>query len=332
MLVYTKILFILMKSKSEIKKIAKKTIEIELAAISKINDSINDQFVDVVNLILNNKGRLIVAGIGKSANIANKLVATFNSTGQPSVFLHAADAIHGDLGNIQTDDIVICISKSGNTFEVKSLIPYIKKMGNKIVALTGNLTSFLALNADFVLDVSVEKEACPNNLAPTSSTTAQLVMGDALAVSLLYCKNFSNQDFARYHPGGTLGKRLYLTLNDIISSQHKPKVNEDDSVNNVIIEISKSRLGATAVFKGEKMTGIITDGDLRRMLEKNTNLSNLKAYDIMSKNPITVSSDLLAYDSLLIMEEKNINQLIVLTNLSYVGIVHIHDILKHGVV
>ena len=304
MLVYTKILFILMKSKSEIKKIAKKTIEIELASISKLNDSINDQFVDVVNLILNNKGRLIVAGIGKSANIANKLVATFNSTGQPSVFLHAADAIHGDLGNIQTDDIVICISKSGNTFEVKSLIPYIKKMGNKIVALTGNLTSFLALNADFVLDVSVEKEACPNNLAPTSSTTAQLVMGDALAVSLLYCKNFSNQDFARYHPGGTLGKRLYLTLNDIISSQQKPKVNEDDSVNNVIIEISKSRLGATAVFKGEKMTGIITDGDLRRMLEKNTNLSNLKAYDIMSKNPITVSSDLLAYDSLLIMEEK----------------------------
>ena len=321
-----------MKSKSEIKKIAKKTIEIELAAISKLTDSINDQFVDVVNLILNNKGRLIVAGIGKSANIANKLVATFNSTGQPSVFLHAADAIHGDLGNIQTDDIVICISKSGNTFEVKSLIPYIKKMGNKIVALTGNLTSFLALNADFVLDVSVEKEACPNNLAPTSSTTAQLVMGDALAVSLLYCKNFSNQDFARYHPGGTLGKRLYLTLNDIISSQHKPKVNEDDSVNNVIIEISKSRLGATAVFKGEKMTGIITDGDLRRMLEKNTNLSNLKAYDIMSKNPITVSSYLLAYDSLLIMEEKNINQLIVLTNLSYVGIVQIHDILKHGVV
>ena len=247
-------------------------------------------------------------------------------------FLHAADAIHGDLGNIQTDDIVICISKSGNTFEVKSLIPYIKKMGNKIVALTGNLTSFLALNADFVLDVSVEKEACPNNLAPTSSTTAQLVMGDALAVSLLYCKNFSNQDFARYHPGGTLGKRLYLTLNDIISSQQKPKVNEDDSVNNVIIEISKSRLGATAVFKGEKMTGIITDGDLRRMLEKNINLSSLKAYDIMSKNPITVSSDLLAYDSLLIMEEKNINQLIVLTNSSYVGIVHIHDILKYGVV
>ncbi len=332
MLVYTKILFILMKSKSEIKKIAKKTIEIELAAISKLNNSINDQFVDVVNLILNNKGRLIVAGIGKSANIANKLVATFNSTGQPSVFLHAADAIHGDLGNIQTDDIVICISKSGNTFEVKSLIPYIKKMGNKIIALTGNLASFLALNADFVLDVSVEKEACPNNLAPTSSTTAQLVMGDALAVSLLYCKNFSNQDFARYHPGGTLGKRLYLTLNDIISSQHKPKVNEDDSVNNVIIEISKNRLGATAVFKDKKMTGIITDGDLRRMLEKNINLSKLKAYDIMSKNPITVSSDLLAYDSLLIMEDKNINQLIVLNNSSYVGIVHIHDILKHGVV
>ena len=321
-----------MKSKSEIKKIAKKTIEIELAAISKLNDSINDQFVDVVNLIIKNKGRIIIAGIGKSANIANKLVATFNSTGQPSVFLHAADAIHGDLGNIQTDDIVICISKSGNTFEVKSLIPYIKKMGNKIVALTGNLNSFLALNSDFVLDVSVEKEACPNNLAPTSSTTAQLVMGDALAVSLLYCKNFSNQDFARYHPGGTLGKRLYLTLNDIISSQHKPKVNEDDSVNNVIIEISKNRLGATAVFKGKKMTGIITDGDLRRMLEKNTNLSKLKASDIMTKNPITVSSKLLAYDSLLIMEEKNINQLIVLTNSSYVGIVHIHEIIKHGLV
>ena len=256
-----------MKSFSDIKKIARETIAIELAAVAKLESSINDDFVNAINLILSTKGRLIVAGIGKSANIANKMVATFNSTGQPAVFLHAADAIHGDLGNIQEGDVVICISKSGNTPEVKALVPFIKNMGNKIIALTGNPKSFLAIKSDFILDVSVEKEACPNNLAPTSSTTAQLVMGDAIAVSLLACKDFTEEDFARFHPGGILGKRLNIKVQDLISD-YTPKVNPNASINEVIIEISQNRLGVTAVLNDKKLAGIITDGDLRRMLEE----------------------------------------------------------------
>ncbi|MBT4827880.1 MAG: KpsF/GutQ family sugar-phosphate isomerase [Candidatus Marinimicrobia bacterium] len=320
-----------MKSLSDIKKIARETIAIELAAVAKLESSINDDFVNAINLILSTKGRLIVAGIGKSANIANKMVATFNSTGQPAVFLHAADAIHGDLGNIQEGDVVICISKSGNTSEVKALVPFIKNMGNKIIALTGNPKSFLAIKSDFILDVSVEKEACPNNLAPTSSTTAQLVMGDAIAVSLLACKDFTEEDFARFHPGGILGKRLNIKVQDLISD-YTPKVNSNASINEVIIEISQNRLGVTAVLNDKKLAGIITDGDLRRMLENEKDISSLCAKDIMSCDPKITKPEDLAYNALKEMEQNNITQLIVIKSEKYLGVIHIHDIIKEGII
>ena len=320
-----------MKSLSDIKKIARETIAIELAAVAKLESSINDDFVNAINLILSTKGRLIVAGIGKSANIASKMVATFNSTGQPAVFLHAADAIHGDLGNIQEGDVVICISKSGNTPEVKALVPFIKNMGNKIIALTGNPKSFLAIKSDFTLDVSVEKEACPNNLAPTSSTTAQLVMGDAIAVSLLACKDFTEEDFARFHPGGILGKRLNIKVQDLISD-YTPKVNTNASINDVIIEISQNRLGVTAVLNDKKLAGIITDGDLRRMLENEKDISSLCAKDIMSCDPKITRPEDLAYNALKEMEQNNITQLIVIKNEKYLGVIHIHDIIKEGII
>ncbi|MDB0026981.1 KpsF/GutQ family sugar-phosphate isomerase [Flavobacteriales bacterium] len=321
-----------MKSSVEIKKIAKETILLEVDAISKLQNRIDDDFVNVINLILNAKGRLIVVGIGKSANIANKMVATFNSTGQPAIFVHAADAIHGDLGNIQSDDLVICISKSGNTPEIKALLPFIKNMGNAVIALTGNMYSFLAMESDYCLDVSVEKEACPNNLAPTSSTTAQLVMGDALAVSLLACKEFTDKDFARFHPGGTLGKRLYLKLIDILSSESNPIVSSESPINEVIIEISNKRLGATAVVDNDILSGIITDGDLRRMLGGGKDFADLKAKDIMNISPKTIAVDSLAFDALELMEQHNISQLVVVDGNKYVGIVHIHEIIKEGVV
>ena len=321
-----------MKSSIDIKKVARDTISLELEAISELESRIDDNFVNIIKLILNMQGRLIVAGIGKSANIANKMVATFNSTGQPAVFLHAADAIHGDLGSIQDGDLVICISKSGNTPEVKALLLSIKEMGNKIIALTGNSTSFLAKEADYSLDVSVEKEACPNNLAPTSSTTAQLVMGDAIAVSLLSCKDFSDKDFARFHPGGTLGKRLCLRLSDILSDKNVPAVDKYATVNEVIIEISSKRVGATAVIDNNKLRGIITDGDLRRMLETGGDLKRVLAKDIMSKDPKMIELESLAYDALKIMENNNINQIVVMNNGVYAGIVHIHELLREGVV
>lgn len=320
-----------MNSFNDIKKNAKDSIAIQLSAVKKLSGSINDEFVGVVNLILRAKGRLIVAGIGKSAIIANKLVATFNSTGQPAIFLHAADAIHGDLGNIQAGDVVMCISKSGNTPELKTLIPFIKAMGNKIVALTGNPTSFLAKESEFTIDVSVEREACPNNLAPTSSTTAQLVMGDALAISLLACKDFSDNDFARFHPGGVLGKRLYLTIADILSRDSIPKVDAKATINEVILEISQKRLGATAVLSQDTLQGVITDGDLRRMLEQETSYSSLNAKDIMSVDPITIDASSLAYDALRIMEENSVSQIVVLEGGKYIGIIHMHEILKEGV-
>jgi arabinose-5-phosphate isomerase len=320
-----------MKSLSDIKKIARETIAIELAAVAKLESSINDDFANAINLILSTKGRLIVAGIGKSANIANKMVATFNSTGQPAVFLHAADAIHGDLGNIQEGDVVIFISKSGNTPEVKALVPFIKNMGNKIIALTGNPKSFLAIKSDFILDVSVEKEACPNNLAPTSSTTAQLVMGDAIAVSLLACKDFTEEDFARFHPGGILGKRLNIKVQDLISD-YTPKVNPNASINEVIIEISQNRLGITAVLNDKKLAGIITDGDLRRMLENEKDISSLCAKDIMSCDPKITKPEDLAYNALKEMEQNNITQLIVIKSEKYLGVIHIHDIIKEGII
>jgi arabinose-5-phosphate isomerase len=260
------------------------------------------------------------------------MVATFNSTGQPAIFVHAADAIHGDLGNIQSGDVVICISKSGNTPEITALLPLIKNMGNSIIALAGNMNSFLAKESDFALDISVEKEACPNNLAPTSSTTAQLVMGDAIAVSLLACKDFTDKDFARFHPGGTLGKRLHLKIADILSVENNPKVRVEASINEVIIEISNKRLGATAVIDNDELKGIITDGDLRRMLENAAAFTDLKANDIMNEYPKTISNDTLVYDALQLMETSNISQLVVMDSSKYVGIVHLHDILKEGVV
>jgi len=320
-----------LKSISQILRIAKLVIRLESEIVEELIGKLNDDFAKAVQLILSSNGRVIVAGVGKSANIASKIVATFNSTGQPSVFLHAADAIHGDLGNIQKNDVVICISKSGNTSEIKYLLPLIKNMGNKIIAICGNKNSYLENQADFVLDASVKKEACPHNLAPTSSTTAQLVLGDALAICLLESKNFTDKDFARFHPGGVLGKRLYLKVSDIVKNNEAPSVQVQDKVQKVIIEISKKRLGATVVLEGEKIVGIITDGDLRRMLEEGIEIEKVLAKDIMNNNPKSIVSSALAIEALKIMEQNNINQLLVMENEDYIGIIHLHDILREGI-
>lgn len=323
----------MIKSNQEIKQLAAETIFAEADAIKKLADYINDDFVRIVNLIFQSKGRVIITGIGKSANIASKIVATLNSTGTPAVFMHAADAIHGDLGIVQQHDIVICLSKSGNTPEIKVLVPLIKHGHNPLIAFVGNPKSFLAMNADYVVNTSVPHEACPNNLAPTSSTTAQLVMGDALAVCLLEMRGFTSSDFARYHPGGTLGKKLYMTVSNLFVNNPVPKVNIDESVENTIIEITSKRLGATAVISPDgKLAGIITDGDLRRMLLKKVPAGNLKARDIMSVNPKTIDKDELAVKAFNLMEDNNITQLIVTSNGEYCGILHIHDILKEGIV
>jgi arabinose-5-phosphate isomerase len=322
----------LLKSNFDIKKIAKSTIRIEGESILHLQAFINDDFTAIISAILKSKGRLIVSGIGKSANIAQKMVSTFNSTGQPAIFMHAADAIHGDLGNVQADDIVLCISKSGNTQEIKVLLPLIKDMGNTIIAMTANLDSFLSKQSDWIINTSVEKEACPNNLAPTTSTTAQLVMGDALAVCLLECREFTDADFARYHPGGTLGKRLFLKVEDLCSQDLPPQVLPSSTLKEVIVEISNKRQGATAVIENNDLVGIITDGDIRRMLESETDWSKSKAIDIMNAKPKTVKHDELASYSLKIMEQNNISQIIVLKDSNYFGIVHIHDILKEGLV
>ena len=320
-----------MKKNNSILNIAQNTILEESKAIAHLVNSLNDDFEKSVNQILNSKGRVIVTGVGKSANIATKIVATLNSTGTPSIFMHAADAIHGDLGNVQKEDIVICLSKSGNTAEVKVLVPFIKKYGNKLIAITGNPNSFLGTNADFVLNTYVEKEACPNNLAPTTSTTAQLVMGDALAVCLLKVRGFSNNDFAKYHPGGALGKRLTLKVSDLIEQNSLPEVTENETVANAIIEISKKRLGVTAVVKNNSIIGIITDGDIRRMLEKTTEISTLTAKDIMGKNPKTISKDAMAIEALETMENNSITQILVVDKNKYVGVVHLHDLIKEGI-
>ena len=319
-----------MKNKNTIIAIAKQTIIEESKAIAKLVNFVNEDFTKTVNFILTSKGRVIVTGIGKSANIATKIVATLNSTGTPAIFMHAADAIHGDLGNIQKNDVVICISNSGNTPEIKVLVPLIKNYGNKIVAITGNPESFLGKNAHFVLNSFVEKEACPNNLAPTSSTTAQLVIGDALAVCLLEKNNFSSKDFAKYHPGGALGKKLYLRVKDLINNNELPIVAPNTPIKDVIIEISKKRLGTTAVIENNKIVGIITDGDLRRMLKDNHDISNLLAKDIMGKNPKTIQADEMAIKALETMENNNITQILVEDNNTYVGVVHLHDLLKEG--
>ena len=313
--------------------IAKETILAESKAIANLTNLINTDFEKAVKFILNSKGRVVVTGIGKSANIATKIVATLNSTGTPAIFMHAADAIHGDLGIIQKDDVVICISKSGNTPEIKVLVPLIKNSDNKIIAITGNADSFLGTNADFTLNTYVEKEACPNNLAPTTSTTAQLVMGDALAVCLLKMKGFTDKDFAKYHPGGALGKRLYLRVSDLIKNNEIPKVSETTTVAQVIVEISEKRLGVTAVVNGSnQITGIITDGDIRRMLKKTLEISALTAKDIMGKNPKTISQDAMAIEALETLENNNITQILVTNHQNdYVGVVHLHDLIKEGI-
>lgn len=311
---------------------AKETILIEAEAIKQLAELVNDDFEKAVMTIYESQGRVIVTGIGKSANIAAKIVATMNSTGTPAVFMHAADAIHGDLGNIQQNDVVICISKSGNTPEIKVLLPLIKNYGNKIIAITGNEDSFLGEHADYTLSSFVEKEACPNNLAPTTSTTAQLVIGDALAVCLLNLKDFSSRDFAKYHPGGTLGKKLYLRVSELAANNEVPKVDKRAPVKDVIIEISKKRLGTTAVVENEKIIGIITDGDIRRMLEKSADINGLEAKDIMSANPVSVSADTMAVHALDIMQKNNITQVLVTDNGKYSGVVHFHDLLKEGII
>ena len=321
-----------MATKQNILQTARDTILIEAEAIKKLADRVDSDFESAVETILNSNGRVIVTGIGKSANIATKIVATMNSTGTPAVFMHAADAIHGDLGNIQKSDVVICISKSGNTPEIKVLLPLIKNSGNQIIAITGNPDSFLGKHADHVLNSHVEKEACPNNLAPTTSTTAQLVIGDALAVCLLSMKDFTSRDFAKYHPGGTLGKKLYLRISDLVSNNEIPEVRPDTPIKDVIIEISEKRLGTTAVVENEKLVGIVTDGDIRRMLERNTDIKSLKASDVMTPDPIQVESDTMAVEALDIMEQKNITQILVSENGKYVGVVHFHDLLKEGII
>lgn len=322
----------IMKSKV-IEDRAKQLIKSEMESIGNLISSINDDFVAVVKLILKSSGRVVLTGVGKSANIAAKIVATMNSTGTPAIFMHAADAIHGDLGIVRPDDVVICLSKSGNTPEIKVLVPYIKSFGNLLIAFVSNTDSFLAKNADYVIRTTVEAEACPNNLAPTSSTTAQLAMGDALAVSLLDARNFSDKDFAKYHPGGALGKRLYLRVDELYKMNEVPAVYLNTKLKDVILEISKKRLGATAVLDNNKqLAGIITDGDLRRMLEKSDTLSDIEAKDIMSENPKMVKPETFAIEAFELMRKNNITSLIVAENKKYLGIIHIHDMLKEGFV
>lgn len=310
---------------------ARQTIEMETEAISNLGTLLDSDFAEAVELIYHSKGRVIITGVGKSAIIATKIVATLNSTGTPAVFMHAADAIHGDLGLILKDDVVICISKSGNTPEIKVLVPLIKNAKNKMIAITGKKDSFLGQQADYVLNAYVEKEACPNNLAPTTSTTAQLVLGDALAVCLLKLRGFSSKDFAKYHPGGALGKKLYLRVHDLSEINQKPQVSPQASLKEVIIEISEKMLGVTAVLENNQIIGIITDGDLRRMLSKTEDFQTLTAQDIMSKNPKRIQSNAMAVDAMELMEDNNISQLLVEKDGHYAGVVHIHDLVKEGI-
>jgi len=320
-----------LKLKEKILTAAKETISIEAKAIANLENFIDSEFAEAVEHIYKAKGRVIVTGIGKSAVIATKIVATLNSTGTPAIFMHAADAIHGDLGTIQKDDVVICISKSGNSPEIKVLVPYIKDFKNLLVGITADRDSFLGKESDFVLNSYVEKEACPNNLAPTTSTTAQMVIGDALAICLLKLKGFSRKDFAKYHPGGSLGKKLYLRVSDITAQNMKPQVAPETSVTDAIIEISEKMLGVAAVIENDKIIGIITDGDIRRMLKNNTEFKDLTARDIMSPAPKTIDEDALAVDALEMLEENKISQLLALENQTYSGVVHIHNLIREGI-
>ncbi|MBL0180869.1 MAG: KpsF/GutQ family sugar-phosphate isomerase [Chitinophagaceae bacterium] len=320
-------------NKEKIIPVALRTIEVETNAVNGLKQFINEDFVKATEEVARSKGRLIVSGIGKSAVIAQKIVATLNSTGTASVFMHAADAIHGDLGMIQADDIVLLISKSGDSPEIKVLTPLIKNFGNTLIGMVGNMQSYLAQHSDIVLNTTVDQEACPNNLAPTSSTTAQMVMGDALAVCLMEIKGFNSNDFAKYHPGGTLGKRLYLRVEELASQNAKPKVLPTATLKEVIVEMTTKRLGATAVVnEADSIIGIITDGDLRRMLEKATSFENLLAKDIMSSKPKTVEADVLAVLALEEMKKNDISQLVVEQDKKYAGIIHLHDLVKEGII
>jgi arabinose-5-phosphate isomerase len=314
-----------------IKSYGIQAISDELNALAVLPQYVDDSFCRLVELLLDSNGRAVVTGIGKSAIIAQKMVATMNSTGQPAVFMHAADAIHGDLGIIQPGDVVIAISKSGNTPEIKVLAPLLKSFGNPLVAMVGNLQSELAAQADIVINTTVDKEACPNNLAPTSSTSAQLLMGDAIAIALLRMRNFSGSDFSKYHPGGALGKKLYLRCGEIAAKNEKPSVSPTSLVNEVIVCISKSRLGAAAVLdESGLLQGIITDGDIRRMLEKHNNLQGLTAADIMSKSPKTLDAETLAVEAVEWMSRQKISQIIILRDGKYAGMVHLHDLNREG--
>ena len=312
--------------------VALRTIHLQAEAINGLVDFINADFVMAVEQIVVCKGRLVVSGIGKSAIIAQKIVATLNSTGTPSIFMHAADAIHGDLGMIQKEDMLLVISKSGDSPEIKVLVPLVKNFGNVIIGMVGNVQSYLAKHCDFLLNTTIQQEACPHNLAPTTSTTAQMVMGDALAVCLMEMKGFNSEHFAKFHPGGTLGKKLYLRVSDLVIHNQRPSVSLDASIKEVIIEMTKSRLGASAVIDNDAIAGIITDGDLRRMLEKNNSVHILTARDIMSTRPKTILSDALAAEALDIMRNNNINQLLVIENEKYIGIIHLQDLVREGII
>jgi arabinose-5-phosphate isomerase len=320
-----------LESHKAIIEVGKRTIRIEAQAIAALEDCVDDAFAKAVLHIHHANGRVIITGIGKSAIIAQKIVATMNSTGTPAIFMHAADAIHGDLGIIQDNDVVVCISKSGNTPEIKVLIPLIKNFNNKIIAITSHSDSFLGTECDFLLHIPIKEEACPNGLAPTTSTTAQLVMGDALAVSLLELKGFTDRDFAKYHPGGALGKKLYLRVKDITSQNAKPQVNTTSNLREVIVAITENRLGMTAVLESNILVGIITDGDLRRMLSSGKDIDSLVASDIMSVNPKTVNVDMLAVVAREVLEEFNVSQLVALENGQYAGVVHVHDLIREGI-
>ncbi len=318
---------------SSVLDIARRTLELEAQALSELSSSINPDFESVVHVLNDMKGRLVISGIGKSAIVGQKIVATLNSTGTPSIFMHAADAIHGDLGMIQHDDVVMIISKSGESPEIKMLITLIKNIGNTLIGMVGNMQSILAASSDHIINTTVSQEACPNNLAPTASTTAQMAMGDAIAVSLMELKGFTADDFAKFHPGGTLGKKLYLRVDDLSKQNEKPAVGPDSNIKEVIVEMTKKRLGLTAVIDAShKVLGVITDGDLRRMLEKDIDIEHKKAKDIMSKEPKSIAPDALAVDALDRMRKNNITQLIVKTGEEYAGVIHLHDLIKEGLV
>ena len=316
-----------------LREAAQRTIRLEAQALQQLAAQLDDNFERVIDCLVDCKGRIVVSGIGKSAIIAQKIVATLNSTGSPAIFLHAADAIHGDLGMVQQDDAVIIVSKSGESPEIKVLLPLIKNFGNCLVAMTGNMESYLAKKADFVLNTTVDQEACPNNLAPTTSTTAQLVMGDAVAICLMEKKGFNAEGFAKFHPGGALGKKLYLRVRDLYVDHEKPEVKTEASVKEVIMEMTKKRLGVTAVTGADgKLVGIVTDGDLRRMLEKSDNIQGITARDIMTQHPKTIEPDEMAVNALDIMRNNSITQLVVTEKETYLGIVHLHDLVKEGLI